>query len=452
MGMNRRTFLGSTATAVIVAGTMAKGKVFGANAKVRVACIGTGGRGKDHVRFFSQYECSEVTAICDVNQNVREGFAKKLAEETGKAPFITADMREIMGRDDVDAISTATPNHWHTLTAIWACQAGKDVYVEKPLSHTLWEGRQLVAAQQKYGRIVQHGTQSRSNLTWIRDIKLMREGIIGEIHTARGTGYKTGSNRDALPHYEDSPPPPELDWTLWQGPTPDHPYNKNYVPYSWHWFWRYGNGEIGNQGVHEMDKAVWIMNKGLPVKVYSAGGRYTYKDQGQTPNTNTAIFTYADGTELVFDVRNRFTNREGGKFVDGPISIKEDGTIEVGKFKECPGCGAMAYGSKGYYIEGVGFFDQGDKPIPTDPDLETPKDANFVNFIKAVQSRKPEDNPCDALVGHVSCVHCHLANISYRLGRSLNFDPATEKFVGDDEANALLTQEYRKGFEVPQLA
>ena len=241
MGMNRRTFLGSSAAAVIVAGTMAKGKVFGANAKVRVACIGTGGRGKDHVRFYSQHECTEVTAICDVNQNVREAMAKKLTEETGKTPFISADMREIMGRDDVDAISTATPNHWHTLTAIWACQAGKDVYVEKPLSHTLWEGRQLVAAQAKYGRIVQHGTQSRSNLTWQRDVALMREGIIGELHTSRGTGYKNG-NRGALPLYEDGAPPPELDWMLWQGPTPDQPYNKNYVPYNWHWFWRYGNG------------------------------------------------------------------------------------------------------------------------------------------------------------------------------------------------------------------
>lgn len=449
MDVNRRTFLGSSAAAVIVAGTMAKGKVFGANERVQIACIGTGGRGSGHVGFYATDECADLVAVCDVDKERLDGIVGKVKEVSGKTPFATVDMREIMARDDVDAITTATPNHWHTLTSVWACQAGKDVYVEKPLSHTFWEGKQLVAAQNKYKRVVMHGTQSRSSNTWIRDIELLRQGIIGEIHTARGTGYKNG-NRGALPPKEDSQPPANLNWELWQGPVPDHPYNENYVPYNWHWFWRYGNGEIGNQGVHEMDKTVWIMNKGLPVKVYSAGGRYTYKDQGETPNTNTAIFTYADGTELVFDVRNRFTNREGGKIVGG--TIDEDGTIHGGKLKECPGCGAMAYGSGGYYIEGVGFFDTEDKPIPTPPEPGTPKNANFVNFAKAVLSRKPEDNPCDALVGHTSCAHIHLANISYRLGRSLNFDPATETFVGDDEANAMLTQEYRKGFEVPQLA
>ncbi|MDZ4859434.1 MAG: Gfo/Idh/MocA family oxidoreductase [Candidatus Hydrogenedentes bacterium] len=450
MSVSRRKFLGSSAAAVIVAGTVAKGKVFGANDKIRVACIGTGGRGKDHARFFSQHFCTEVTAVCDVNATITEALAAKIKETSGKAPFTSADMREVMNRDDVDAVSTATPNHWHTLVAIWACQAGKDVYVEKPLSHTVWEGRQLVAAQEKYGRIVQHGTQSRSSLRWIRDIKLMRDGIIGDLHTARGTGYKNGG-RQALTYHEDSEPPEHLNWPLWQGPVPDHPYNKNYVPYNWHWFWRYGNGEIGNQGVHEMDKAVWCINKGLPVRVYSGGGRYTYKDQGETPNTNTAIFTYADGTEMIFDVRNRFTNREGGVVVGGTVA--EDGTITGGKLREAPGCGNLAYGSNGYYVENVGFFDTDDKLIEiNEPEPEQPKDANFINFTNAVLSRKPEDNPCDALVGHISCVHCHLANISYRLGRSLNFDPETEKFVGDDEANALLTKEYRKGFEVPQLA
>jgi predicted dehydrogenase len=436
--MNRRTFLGSSATAVTVAGMMASGKVFGANERVQIAVIGTGGRGSGHVGFYATDACADLVALCDVDKTKVEGMAGKVKEASGKTPFTTQDMREIFSRSDVDAITTATPNHRHTLVSVWACQAGKDVYVEKPLSHTVWEGQQLVAAQKKYNRVVQHGTQSRSSNEWIQAIKLMREGIIGDIHTARGCGYKNG-NRGQLPQKEDSAPPANLNWELWQGPVPDHPYNENYVPYNWHWFWRYGNGEIGNQGVHEMDKSVWIMNKGLPVKVYSAGGRYTYKDQGETPNTNTAIFTYADGTELVFDVRNRWTNKEGSVMLNG-------------QFKEGPGVGAMAYGSKGYYVEGIGFFDTEDKPIETPPAPETPKNANFINFAKAVVSRKPEDNPCDAQVGHTSCVHCHLANISYRLGRSLNFDPATEKFVGDDEANAMLTKEYRKGFEVPQLA
>lgn len=448
--MNRRTFLGSSAAAVIVAGTMAKGKVFGANERVRVACIGFRGRGQSHMAAFSTLDGSEVVALCDVDRNVLQAGCEHLKKQTGKEPFKTEDVREIMARDDIDAVATATPNHWHTLIAVWACMANKDVYVEKPLSHTVWEGRQLSAAAKKYNRVVQHGTQSRSSTTWHRDIKLLRSGIIGDIHTARGLGYKNG-NRDSIGFKADTDPPAHLNWDLWQGPAQEQPYNPNYVPYNWHWFWRYGNGEIGNQGVHEMDKAVWCINKGLPVRVYSAGGRYTYKDQGETPNTNTAIFTYADGTQLVFDVRNRFTNREGGKFIVGEPD--RDGRIENGVYKECPGCGNMAYGSEGYFIQGVGFFDTNDKLIPVDePPAESVENAAFVNFIKAVKSRNPEDNPCDAEVGHLSCVHCHIANISYRLGRSLEFDPQTERFVSDDEANAMLSKVYRKGFEVPDLA
>lgn len=437
MSITRRKFLGATASAAIVAGTMAKGKVFGANEKIRVACVGIRGRGGSHISAFSDHPESEVVALCDVDSKVLEGVAETFKKVRGRTPRLATDVRELLARDDIDAISIATPNHSHSLIAIWACQAGKDVYVEKPLSHNVWEGKQLAAAAKQYGRVVQHGTQGRSSGRWIRDIKLMQEGCIGELHTGRALGYKNG-NRGSLGFADDTTPPPNLDWNLWQGPAEERPYNPLYHPYNWHWFWHYGNGEIGNQGVHQMDIGVWGMNKGLPVKVYSMGGRYTYKDQGETPNTNTACFTYADGTELIFDVRNRFTNSEGGVVVNG-------------EFKEGVRVGNLFYGSEGYYVEEVGFFDKDDKPMIVEGE-DAASDGPFGNFIKAVKSRNPEDNFADAQKGHLSCVHCHLANISYRLGRSLEFDPATETFVKDDEANALLKRTYREGFEVPELA
>lgn len=437
MSMSRRTFLGTTATAAVVAGTMAKGKVFGANEKVRVACVGIHGRGASHIAAFSEHPESEVVALCDVDSDVLQRGGEMFKKVKGRMPRLATDVRELLARDEIDAVSIATPNHWHTLIAVWACQAGKDVYVEKPLSHEVWEGQQLVAAAKKYNRVVQHGTQGRSEARWLRDIKLMHEGCIGELHTARALGFKNG-NRGSIGFAEDSTPPSNLDWNLWQGPAEERPYNPLYHPYNWHWFWHYGNGEIGNQGVHQMDIAVWGMNRGLPVKVYSTGGRYTYKDQAETPNTNTACFTYADGTELIFDVRNRFTNSEGAAVVNGEL-------------KEGVRVGNLFYGSEGYYVEEVGFFDKNDKLMDVAGE-DVKSDNHFANFIKAVKSRNPEDNRADVAVGHASCVHCHLANISYRLGRSLEFDPATERFVNDDEANALLTRAYRDGFEVPEVA
>ncbi|MCC6487038.1 MAG: Gfo/Idh/MocA family oxidoreductase, partial [Candidatus Hydrogenedentes bacterium] len=196
MSMNRRTFLGTSAAAVVVAGTMAKGKVFGANEKIRVACVGIGGRGKTHLEAFSSHEDSEVVALCDVDSQTLENGANVFERVKGRRPRLATDVRELLARDDIDAISVATPNHTHTLISIWACMAGKDVYVEKPLAHEVWEGRQLVAAAEKHGRIVQHGTQGRSEAEWISTIKLLHEGVIGELHTARALGYKNGNRGD----------------------------------------------------------------------------------------------------------------------------------------------------------------------------------------------------------------------------------------------------------------
>lgn len=426
MKISRRAFLGSGAAAV-VAGTMARSTVFGSNERIKVAIIGLNGQGHWHMKDLIQMDEVEIVALCDPDSNVLGLRADEAERRTKKRPKTYTDVRDLLAQDDIDAVTIATPNHWHTLAAVWACQAGKDVYVEKPLSHDIWEGRQLTQAAKQYGRIVQHGTQSRSNPTWMRDIRLIHEGFIGDIVNARGICFKT-HRRYELPHADPSDPPEYLDWNIWQGPAQERPFTTNYVHYNWHWFWDYGCGETGNHGVHQMDVAVWGLNKGLPVKVFSAGGRYAWKDQAETPNTQATTFTYADGTMMTFEVRNL------GSYDEGEMMI-----------------GNSFFGTEGYYLEGKGFFDYMNQPIEVKEPL--PESAGrFGNFVKALQSRREEDIPATALQGHLSCTHCHLGNIAYRLGRALEFDPETERFVDDEEANALVRRDYREGFEVPELA
>jgi predicted dehydrogenase len=391
--------------------------------------MGLNGQGKGHMkRYLSLSDDAEVVALCDPDRQVLEQRQAQAKEASGHKPRAYSDIRELLQDDSIDVVSIATPNHWHSLGAIWACQAGKDVYVEKPLSHNVWEGRQLAEAARRYNRIVQHGTQQRSVPTMMRDIALIHDGFIGEVFHARGYVYKTRASIGAHP---DRAPPDHLNWDLWQGPAQIQPFSTRYVHYNWHWFWEYGNGEIGNQGVHEMDVAVWGMNKGLPVRVYSTGGRYAWDDDGRTPNTQATSFTYADGTILTFEVRNIGSFWEGGG----------------------PKCGNSFFGSEGYYVRGAGFFNYKNEAVPVPENAELPpSDGRIGNFLKAVRSRKPEDVRAPALDGHLSCVHCHIGNAAFRLGRSLEFDPAAERFVNDDEANRLIRREYRQGFEVPQIA
>ena len=444
MNVTRRYFIGSSAAAVIVAGMKAQGKVIGANNRIRVCTIGFNGQGSSHMKdILALKEEAEYVALCDVDANVLAKGAKTITDAQGKAPKLFKDMREALQQGDIDAVTIATPNHWHSLAAIWACQAGKDVYVEKPMSHNLFEGRQVMAAAKRHGRIVQHGTQSRSNATLIRDMKLIHSGFIGKIVESRGYVYKNG-NRASIGLGQPGPVPAHLDWTLWQGPAREQPFMVNttrkkpglYVHYDWHYFWEYGNGEIGNQGVHEMDIACWGHNRGLPVSVHSAGGRFGLDDAGQTPNTQATTFSYADGSILTFEVRN------------------------LGSFQEFDGgdCGNSFFGTKGFYVRGKGFFTykQGKmserEPIEVPKDVEMPKNrSRFQRFFAAVRSRKPEDMPMSVHDAHVSCAHCHLGNIAFRVGRSVEFDPKTETFK-DRSLNSYLSREYRKGFEVPKLA
>jgi predicted dehydrogenase len=341
---------------------------------------------------------------------------KTVEKKTGKTPKVETDIRRVLDDKNVDAISIATPNHWHSLMTIWACTAGKDVYVEKPCSHNIHEGRIAVETARKYNRIVQHGTQSRSGGGWDKVAAVIASGKLGKLLVSRALCYKP---RASIGFKETEPVPAGLDFNLWKGPSPDQPFHRNLVHYNWHWFWDTGNGDIGNQGVHEMDKARWaIPNATTPKSVISLGGRFGYKDQGQTPNTQIAILDY-DQTQLIFEVRGLKTDKYLGQGV-GNIFHLEAGTIR-----------------------GTRFYPKGSEKEAPLPDVEVthrPGKGNFGNFIAACRSRKKEDLNAEILQGHLSCIPIHLANASYRLGEDVPFNPTTKAFGDNKEAYETLAR------------
>ena len=435
MPLSRRSFLGRSGAAMI-AGTMASSSVWGANERVNMAVIGFNSRGNEHIGKWCGNKEAELVALCDVKGSVLENGAKALNAKLGKKMKTFTDMRDLFADDSIDAVSIATPNHWHTLASIWAMQAGKDVYVEKPCSHNVWEGRQLVNAAKKYGRIVQHGTQIRSSAGVQEGIQKLKEGVIGEVYMARGLCYK---RRDTLgPKQPNEAPPADLDWNLWQGPAQEREYNKNIVPYNWHWFWAYGNSDMGNQGVHQMDIARWGLGVELPTKISGMGGKFLYDDDKETPNAITTAFHYPDagkmGKMLVFETRPFRT----------PQTNDEAGA----------GVGTLFYGSEGYmvipsYSKYQTFLGEKGEPGPSRDDGND--DMHYANFLEAVKTRKSEGLYAPAIEGHYSSALCHLGLLSARLGRSLDFDPAKEQIIGDDEANKMLTREYREPFVVPAI-
>jgi len=404
----------------------------GANETIRMACIGIRGRGRSHIAGFESLPGVEVVALCDVDESVLNARAEALEKKTNRKVQRHVDMREIFEDKSIDAVSIATPNHWHSLAGIRAMQAGKDVYVEKPCSHNIWEGRQLVNAARKYKRMCQHGVQGRSSPAIREAVQKLREGVIGELYMAKGMCYKW---RDTIGKAKEEPVPKGVHYDLWTGPAPKKPFTKNRFHYNWHWMWDTGNGDMGNQGVHEMDLARWGLGVGLPRRVDSMGGHYMFDDDQETPNTIVCTFRYPDEKKmLVFETRHWITNHEG--------KIGSGGSNNVG---------VLFYGSEGYmmlkYFEYKTFLGRGRKPGPSGKGSGNA----WATFIAGVRSRKISDLGTDIEDGHLSSGLCHLGNMSYRLGRSVHFDPKTETCPGDAEAGKMLTRDYRSPYVVPRV-
>jgi predicted dehydrogenase len=343
-------------------------------------------------------------------------------------------MHEVFADKDIAAVSMPLPNHWHALATIWACQAGKDVYVEKPACHNVYEGRKMVEAARKYNRMVQVGSQSRSIPYMQKAVQALRDGAIGQVYLAKGLCFK---RRKSIGHQPDSPVPPGVDWDKFLGPAPMRPFNALRLKYNWHWFWDTGNGDIGNQGVHEMDIARWGLGKDeLPAAAGSMGGKYVYNDDQETPNTQMATFDYGP-SELMFEVRGIHTGSEGGLETAGGNTI-----------------GNLFYGSDGWMaLDGAGYRIYKGEKSDLATDEKSPREdstaLHMSNFLSAVRSRNYKDLNADVQIGVTSADLCHLANISYRLKRRVNYDNGSGKFVNDGEADRMLTRVYRAPYVVP---
>ena len=437
--IDRRGFLRSSGTATAALSAASYSRVKGANERVAVAVIGVRGRGKSHIRAFAELPGSEVAAVVDIDQAVSERAAAYTKQYQSRKPKEYRDLRDMLEDDSIDAVSIATTNHWHALATIWACQAGKDVYVEKPASHNIFEGRKMIEAARKYKRIVQCGMQSRSTEHKMRGIKLLHEGVIGDLYMAKGLCFK---RRKSIGSLQPSPIPSGVDYDIWLGPAQEIDFQENRFHYKWHWYWDFGNGDIGNQGVHEMDIARWGLGKDtLPPAVFSSGGHFVYNDDQQTPNTQTALFDYPDA-QLVFEVRGLLTGGEAN------IGEKTGNMNAVGN---------IFFGSDGYMtMTHRGFWTFLGEKRELGPSMFYAEDRgwsfapHFDNFLQAVKSRKHTDLNCDIVHGHLSAALCHMANISYRTKQRLDFDPAAERFVNNDEANKHLKRDYRKPYVVPE--
>jgi len=436
------------------------------NERLRVAVVGVRGQGSVHVTRWSAVQGVEIAALCDVDSGVVGEALKTAEKKTGRKPQYVQDLRKMLEDKSIDVVSIATPNHWHCLAAVWALQAGKDVYVEKPLGHNLWEQRKVVEAARKYDRLVQHGTYPRSYAGIRAAMDFLREGRLGKITLAHGICYNP---RQSIGKRPDEPAPPGVDYNLWLGPAPERPFNRNRFHYNWHWNWDYGGGELANNGVYQLDQARWAIGKNeLPRRVLSVGGRLGYEDDGQTPNTQLTLFDWGD-VQIVHEVRGLRTEQFKG-FSMGTVVHCTEGTL-VSIIKS-----TRAYNLKGEVIQE--FKGEG---------------SPYQNFYEAFKARKRELLHNDVLEGHLSAGLCHLGNISYRtgedrplegkddpfdkseaaneafrrfrahvkengvdlartpfrMGRWLEVDPGAET-IRDPAAQALVRREYRRPFVVPE--
>jgi predicted dehydrogenase len=482
-GITRRDFtsrMGVAAAGVAVganvfgtrvgAAPQAGNRVIGANDRVVTASIGINGQGDGLKRGFAKLKNVEIKTLCDVDQNLYASRANdaQLKDIATFKPGFVQDMRRVLDDKDIDAVVIATPNHWHALATIWALQAGKHVYVEKPASHTVLEGRLMTNAARAYGKIVQVGTMNRSRPAVRQAIKFIQDGGIGKVYMARGLCFKPRLNigkypdgpmaagdkhpRTAGGRGSDGPYTAEylskVDYNLWMGPAPVKPFNRNRFHYNWHWQWDYGNGDTGNQGPHQFDIARWGLGKQEhPVKISSMGGYFGEQPTAQeTPDMQTAMFEYADGMILEFGTRGEHTPDEGSIRI-GNLFFGSKGWLWIDETGRNWQSYVGAVGDKNEKGPGSGVKDPNAAPVG----LVTEEGGHYGNFINAIRANDPKVLTCDILEGHLSSTLPHLANIAYRVGHQIEFDGKTETIKGNDKkANELLTREYRKGFEIPK--
>ncbi len=483
--VTRRSFIKSSmavGAGLAVAGPASR--VLGANDDIRVAVVGVGGQGGGHMRYFHGCKGARLVAICDADENQVRSKAKAFKDKEGYALKTYTDVRKLLEDKEIDAITSATPNHWHSLVTIWACQAGKDVYIEKPVCHNIWEGRQMVKAARKYDRIVQTGTQKRSDKGLMEAYKYIKEGHLGAIKWSRGFCYKPrhkGTNGIVYGTNGPNPLPKSIDYNLWCGPAEMEPLRRKSLHYKWHWVWNTGNGDLGNQGIHEVDLARWALGdpNHLAPRVMSIGGRVGVDDAGETANTQILFLDYKPAP-LIFEVRG-LPRKAGDRSMDNFRGTR------VGMCIQC---------EDGYFVGGGGggwAYDNDGNKIKQFKGLGG--EGHHQNFINAVRSHKVEDLNADIEKGHISSSLCHMGNISHRLGKQmtpdeirnnidnddlmdsfdrmvehlkaneidfdkepitmgpmLSLDPKTETFVGEfsDMANMYVKRNYREPFVVPE--
>jgi len=474
--VTRRSFLqsgGRMAAGALVLGTLpsrhtplaaprSAARVLGANDRINLAVIGVNGRGQDHIDVFGAMPSVRIAALCDIDLNVLGERAAYVEKTFGTKPATYQHQQKLLESRDIDAVTIATPDHWHALGTIWACQAGKHVFVEKPCCHNVHEGRRMVEAARRYGRMVSVGFQNRSSRSVRQAMAFLHGGGIGEVYLARGLCFKARDPIGLVPDGVGTGPEyayvvwnqpgrnydraymDKVDYDAWLGPAPKRPFNYNRFHYNWHWHWDYGSGDIGNQGPHQWDVARWGLGQEThPRRISSSGGIFSGRSAQETPDTQAAEVIYPDGRMIEFEVRGLPTNAEDGIMI-GNLFYGTKGWLHLdgnewqsyfGRKNE-PGPGSKTAG-------------EGDFPDPMGPAIEG---GHYANFIHALKANDPAMLTCPVEAGYVSSSLPALANISYRLDRKLSFDPGKEGFAGDKQADRMLSRDYRRPYLLPKAA
>ncbi len=424
-GQTRRRFFKSVSGGIAAGFAVTSNReLLAANERIHHAVIGNGGQGRSHCETFSGIRnLCEVVAVCDVDPSRRERAAGEV--KAGRKVAQYGDYRRIIDDPQIDTVSIATPDHWHTKIALEAILAGKHVYVEKPCCHNIHEGELLARAAKKYRKCVQHGTQSRSG-EGIRDaMEFLHAGELGTIRVAKAINHQF---RGPIGNAPVTDPPAGVNYDLWLGPAPKRPFTENRWHYKWHWFWDYGTGDMGNDGIHQVDVARWGLGVGFPNAVSASGGQLFYDDDHETPDTQVVTLEYED-CYLIYEMR-LWTRYKLEGHDNGTVFYGDKGKLEVGR----NGCE-------------VTFIDEEKKKIGGGSDFK----ENIRNFLECVRADDPSGLNGPADEAFASAALCHLGNIATRVGRKLFYNSETHRFEGDDEANKLISRKYRSGYELPKL-